>query len=70
VTPKPGPWPCLRCGTVLGRVTTAGDLIVTARPLMLDVMRTAAIHCPACGETRTFTGRAIRIDVPPSQTAA
>lgn len=65
MTAKPGPWHCLRCRLELGRVTKSGDLIVTARPAMIDVTRIAVVvRCPSCGEPRAFTGRRVVADIP------
>jgi len=65
MTAKPGPWTCLRCRCELGRVTKSGDLIVTARPAMIDVTRLAVVvRCPDCGEPRAFTGRRVVADIP------
>jgi len=70
-TPKPGPWRCLSCRADLGRVTKSGDLIVTARPAMIDITRLAVVvRCPACGEPRAFTGRRVVADLPTSSPMA
>jgi hypothetical protein len=49
-------------GAVLGRVTIDGGLVLEAGvrrfAVYLDTRR-AVIACPACGTTRTFSGRAI-----------
>jgi hypothetical protein len=68
---KPGPWRCDHCRLELGRVTRSNDLIVTARPAMIDVGRIATVvRCPACGEPKAFSGRRVVVDNPASPMAA
>lgn len=77
MTAKPRQWTCSNCraedGThrVLGHITSAGDLIITAPGTMTELTRlTVVVRCGSCGATKAYSGRGVKMDVPAERRAA
>lgn len=66
---RPGKrWTC-RCGRTIGFITSADDLVITASGTTIERAVLAVVVRCECGQTRVYTGRSVRINVPVKEAA-